>query len=111
MAHIIVTIRSRGSDMHKTYIAGPMTGIAEFNRPEFFLMADHVKACGEVPLNPATLPDGLTQAEYMDICIAMIRCATKVVFLKGWQGSLGARAEMALAEKLGLVVEHQGSDA
>uniref|UniRef100_A0A182SKD4 Uncharacterized protein n=1 Tax=Anopheles maculatus TaxID=74869 RepID=A0A182SKD4_9DIPT len=56
-----------------------MTGIAEFNRPEFFRMAEHVKACGEVPLNPATLPDGLSQAEYMDICIAMIRCATKAV--------------------------------
>lgn len=94
--------------MHKVYIAGPMTGIPEFNRPEFFRMAEHVKACGEVPLNPAILPDGLSHSEYIDICIAMMRCATKVVFLNGWQGSIGARAEMALAEKLGLVIEHQG---
>ncbi|CAI1970441.1 DUF4406 domain-containing protein [Serratia marcescens] len=86
----------------KVYIAGPMTGLPDFNRPAFFAMAECIKAAGGIPLNPAILPDGLSQAEYMDICIAMIRCATRVVFLKGWESSLGARAEMALAVKLNL---------
>ena len=95
--------------VHKVYIAGPMTSLPEFNRPAFFRMAEHVRCSGDVPLNPATLPDGLTQPEYMDICIAMMRCATKVIFLDGWQNSLGARAEMALAEKLGLIIEHQAT--
>ncbi|WP_337049242.1 DUF4406 domain-containing protein [Serratia fonticola] len=88
----------------KVYIAGPMTGLPDFNRPAFFAMAESIKVVGGVPLNPAILPDGLSQAEYMDICIAMIRCATRVIFLKGWESSLGARAEMALAVKLNLPI-------
>lgn len=51
------------------------------------------------------LPNGLTQAEYMDICLAMVRSVDAVYLLKGWEGSAGARAEYALAEKLGLMTE------
>lgn len=59
---------------------------------------------GHIVLNPANLPDGLTQAQYMDICCAMLRCANGVLLLDGWEQSSGARAERALAEKLGLSV-------
>ena len=45
----------------KTYIAGPMTGLPEFNRPAFNAAAKEIAASGHVPLNPAILPDGLSQ--------------------------------------------------
>lgn len=90
----------------KLYIAGPMTGLPNFNREAFHKMAECVTASGSVALNPATLPDGLSQHEYMDICMAMIRAADGILLLEGWQLSAGARAEHALAEKLGLAIYH-----
>ncbi|GCG45653.1 hypothetical protein BvCmsH15A_01978 [Escherichia coli] len=36
--------------------------------------------------------------------MAMIRCVDAIYMLKDWQRSAGARAELALAEKLGHAV-------
>ncbi|WP_117121036.1 DUF4406 domain-containing protein [Klebsiella variicola] len=88
----------------KIYIAGPMTGIPEFNRPAFNEVASGLVNDGHVVLNPATLPDGLEQREYMDICCAMIRCADAIFMLRGWERSEGAVAEHALAKKIGLEI-------
>lgn len=88
--------------MKKVYIAGPMTGIKDFNRPAFFEMAKEIECTDAIALNPAILPGGLKQSEYMDICFAMVRAANAVVFLDGWEGSEGAQAEYAYAKKLGL---------
>lgn len=96
--------------MAKVYIAGPMSGIPEFNRPAFHRAARHIVRRGNVALNPAILPDGLEQAEYMDICFAMLRCADAIFMLDGWQQSAGAKAEYALAEKLGIDIQHQVID-
>ncbi|MEJ8918077.1 DUF4406 domain-containing protein [Escherichia coli] len=62
---------------------------------------------GHIVLNPAVLPGGLCQSEYMDICLAMVRSADAIYLLKGWDVSAGARAEHALAEKLGLTVIYE----
>lgn len=69
----------------KIYISGPMSGLAEFNRPAFMFTAARLTGCGHVALNPAVLPDGLTQAQYMDICLAMLRCAHAIYLLDGWE--------------------------
>lgn len=86
------------------YVAGPMSGYEQFNRPAFHSAAKRLTDKGYVVLNPATLPNGLTQAQYMDICLAMLRCADTIYMLKEWEYSAGARAENALAEKLELNV-------
>ncbi|WP_444654016.1 DUF4406 domain-containing protein [Citrobacter portucalensis] len=96
--------------MSKIYIAGPMSGLPGFNRPAFHRAAAHIVRRGNVALNPAILPDGLEQAEYMDICLAMLRCADGIFMLDGWQQSAGAKAEYALAEKLGMDIQHQVID-
>lgn len=88
----------------KVYISGPMSDYEEFNRPAFNRASARITANGNIPLNPAILPDGLTQPEYMDICMAMLRCADKVLMLPDWEKSAGARVERALADKLGLTV-------
>lgn len=93
----------------KIYIAGPMTDLPELNRPAFHHASAALTNDGHVVLNPATLPDGLSQFEYMDICLAMLRCADGIYLLQGWELSAGARAEHALAEKLSLRRIYEGS--
>ncbi len=91
----------------KIYIAGPMSGLPDFNRTSFNHAHVFLGAKGHVVLNPALLPDGLTQAEYMDICLSMLRCADAIYMLEGWEHSAGARAENALAEKLEMEIIFQ----
>lgn len=92
------------------YVAGPMSGLPEFNRPSFHGAEARLKRKGHSVLNPAILPDGLLEAQYMDICLAMLRCAEAIYLLRGWENSAGARAEAALAEKLGMEVIVQESE-
>jgi nucleoside 2-deoxyribosyltransferase len=93
--------------MKKIYIAGPMTGYENYNRDSFNSAAKCCNDNNAVPLNPATLPDGLTQGQYMDICFAMIRAADAIYLLKGYEESKGAMAELAYAEKLELEIIEQ----
>ncbi len=87
--------------MAKIYIAGPMTGLPNFNRDAFNKEALRLQSLGHVALNPAILPDGLEQHEYMAICIEMVKMADHLVLLPNWERSAGATAERALAIKLG----------
>lgn len=91
----------------KIYIAGPMTGYPDYNRAAFNAKASELMAEGHIVLNPAVLPGGLCQSEYMDICVAMVRSADAIYLLNQWEESVGARAEHALAEKLGLTVIYE----
>lgn len=91
----------------KTYIAGPMTGLPDFNRAAFFAAEAEIVASGDIPLNTAFLPDGLTEADYMAISLTILQCADAIYLLDGWCSSAGARAEYALAEKLGIEVLFQ----
>lgn len=82
----------------KVYVAGPMTGLPDFNRPAFFdaagLLFDH----GHIVLNPAIFPDGLEHSDYMKICLPMIDAAEAVVMLPGWENSKGASMEYQYAQ-------------
>src|SRR5471032_2720865 len=91
----------------KVYIAGPMTGLPQFNRPAFLQAALNLSFEKHVPLNPAILPDGLTEADYMAVGLAMLQRAEAIYLLPGWQNSAGARAEHALAVKLGLHIREE----
>ena len=91
----------------KVYIAGPMTGLPQFNHPAFLQAAMNLSFEKHVPLNPAILPDGLSEADYMAVGLTMLQRADAIYLLTGWQFSAGARAEHALALKLGLEVIEQ----
>lgn len=86
------------------YIAGPMTGYKDHNRTAFFTEAMRLAEHGHVVLNPATLPEGLSQQQYISICIPMLMCADVIYLLEGWEDSAGARAEYAMALKLNIDV-------
>ena len=81
-----------------------MTGIANANREAFNQKAALLRQQGHCALSPATLPAGLSEREYMDICFAMIRAAQSLFMLPGWEKSAGAQAEYHYALKLGLPI-------
>ncbi len=84
------------------YISGPMTGIAQANKPAFFAMQRRLEACGCQVLNPAIHPDGLSWAQYMRLDIPMVCQATVVVLLPGHHRSRGATVERLVARALGV---------
>lgn len=92
------------SEVVKVYIAGPMSGIADCNRAAFHAEALHQQSKGRIVLNPAILPDGLTQLEYMQICCPMVMMADEVIMLPAWINSQSATAEFNLAMKCGKVI-------
>lgn len=73
-----------------------------FNRDRFNEIAGLVVKSGNIPLNPAILPDGLPERDYMAIGIAMLQCTDAICLIEGWENSAGARAEKALADKLNI---------
>lgn len=87
----------------KIYIAGKIAGDRRY-RAKFREAAKALEAAGHVVLNPATLPDGLTDADYMRICMAMVDAATGVILLsvqRGIQTAAGKSGHMNM-EEIGL---------
>ena len=106
----------------KYYIAGPMTGYPEFNKPAFMAaeMLIKFKRDAEV-FNPAVEQeehplDGMTGDEPLDPehlkrivkkDLDGLQGCTHIYMLKGWEKSVGARAEHAVAVWLGLTIEYE----
>lgn len=74
------------------YVAGPITGVPNYWEA-FEKAEDELTAKGYIVLLPSRLPSGMTKAQYMRICFAMIDCADAVLFLRGWSKSGGACLE------------------
>ena len=83
------------------YIAGPMSGIEDYNRPYFFKAEGELRAMGHKVLNPAVLPTDLPDEAYMPICLAMIDQCDAVCLLDGWEQSQGAVLEAVYAQRCG----------
>lgn len=74
------------------YIAGPITGVQNYWEP-FEQAEEDLQGLGYIPLSPAHLPQGMTNAQYLRICLAMIDSADAVLFLPGYYHSKGAEVE------------------
>lgn len=74
------------------YIAGRITGDADY-KAKFAAAAARLEGLGFIALSPAILPGGLTKADYMRMCFAMIDVAELVVLLSDWNESPGAQLE------------------
>jgi hypothetical protein len=108
----------------KVYIAGPMRGYKDFNFPAFDKAATMLRKKGWIVFNPAdkdrkTYGKGINKSDTGDLKDAenkgfSLRTALKedteflclhadaIALLPGWEKSLGATAEHALAQALGL---------
>jgi hypothetical protein len=104
----------------KYYLAGPMTGIPQFNFPAFIDAADHLRRCGLDIVSPAEIdmedvrceamaspdgkikPNGTTSGQTWgdflarDVKIVADEC-DGVVLLPCWHDSKGARLEVYVA--------------
>jgi len=88
----------------RVYIAGPMTGIPEYNYPAFNAEADRLRALGFHVENPVdnSPPDCGTWEGWMRKAIAQIITCDRMVMLPGWEASKGAVIEFNLAVSLGM---------
>ena len=85
------------------YIAGPMTGLRDFNRDSFSLAELALKEQGHEVRNPACLPTDWTRYEdYIDVSLTMLGQCEAVVFLPGSDKSKGAKIEREYAGRRGL---------
>ena len=92
------------------YIAGPMTGLTDFNRESFKLADRDLRLAGFETRNPAVLPIGWSKYEdYIAVGLAMLATADLVALLPGWEKSKGAGIEAEYAKSNGIpVVEISG---
>lgn len=97
----------------RVYIAGPMTGIEDWNYPLFFQVEEQLKELGYETVNPArssgdTLEEALADAEVHPWSYFMKRDIPHVIqcdalcLLPGWRSSRGARLEVSIAKGLGI---------
>jgi hypothetical protein len=92
--------------MKRIYVAGPMTGLPDFNYPAFNDAATRLRALGFEVENPAENPDPPCRSwlGYMRMAVGQVARCDAVVLLPGWETSRGARVEFQLAIGLGLHV-------
>lgn len=112
----------------RIYLAGPMSGIRDFNFPEFHKWAEHLRALGYDVVNPADketlsgtwMPDfskipkewgcptgqgtneGLTPGDVKYRDVEELMTCGGIALLPGWENSLGARFELLAAKELQL---------
>lgn len=90
----------------RAYLAGPMTGLPDFNRQAFRDAMIWLIAHGWQVESPAenVLPEGSSHADYMRAGVKqMIECDT-IILLPGWRESFGARVELEVAVACGFDV-------
>ena len=92
--------------MKRIYIAGPMSGLPDFNYPAFHAKAIELRAQGFEVENPAENPDPHCRSwlGYMRMAVAQLAKCDAVYLLPGWEESRGARIEHQLAVDLGLKI-------
>jgi len=105
------------SDSKIIYIAGPMTGLPEYNHEAFLVAAERIKESHirHLPefaavINPARNYGGdqtLTHAQYMRYSIHQLLIVDAVYMLNNWEFSEGATAEHTIAKSLGLDIYYE----
>jgi nucleoside 2-deoxyribosyltransferase len=86
----------------RVYIAGPMTGLPDFNYPAFNAEADRLRELGYHVENPAENPEQPTWAAYMRQAIRQMLTCDAVALLPNWKQSRGALIEHGIAIALGM---------
>ena len=94
----------------RTYIAGPMSGLPQYNKPAFLEAQLHLELAGREVRNPVHngLPESAPWGEHMRADLRMLLDCECVHMLDGWQHSRGAQLEHAVAVSLGMRIEYEG---
>lgn len=87
------------------YIAGPISGIPDKNKPSFAAAEERIARHGHKPVNPHKIHNQTEWAPAMraDMAYMMAHCDS-LVLIDGWHRSKGAMTELKLAFDLGLEI-------
>ena len=88
----------------KLYIAGPMSGLPEFNYPAFHEAAQRLRAVGYEIENPAENSGEPDWIAYMRVSLRQVSRVDGIAVLRGWELSRGANLEVHIAHALHLPV-------
>ena len=91
------------------YIAGSITDDPDYHA-KFTAAEAELTWSGYIALSPAWPPGGLTNGQYMKICLAMIDAADAVLFLEDAELSKGARLEALYCDYISKPVACRVSD-
>lgn len=100
--------RTEGERGLMIYLSGPMTGIPDYNYPEFRKAAKTLRDFGHVVFDPSEAFEGRTDLPkevYMRKDIEMLLQANVVALLEGWEGSKGAQLEVEVAKQCGIPIK------
>lgn len=105
------------------YIAGPMSGIEDYNFPKFNEVADKLIQAGYIVENPAETDISDEFPDYFEVhneddwtvessayqlylkkSFRKLLSCNHLVLLEGWQDSRGARCELEIAKALNFVI-------
>ncbi|MDR7253749.1 hypothetical protein J2X46_002739 [Nocardioides sp. BE266] len=88
----------------RLYVAGPMSGLPDFNYRAFFDAAAALRGAGYEVENPAEneLEGEASWLAFMRMSLVQISKVDGLALLPGWQDSRGASLEVHIAEALGL---------
>ncbi|WAH39252.1 DUF3850 domain-containing protein [Alicyclobacillus dauci] len=102
----ISVMNDRSSELSrmKVYISGPMSGIAEFNRPVFDNAAEMLREAGYNVFNPGAVRINGEWEDFMRHDIKAQMDCDVVVLLQNWHMSRGSQLEVYLAKQLGIRV-------
>lgn len=78
----------------KLFISGRMSG-NKYYKAEFENAKRYYEKQGYTVVIPSVLPIGLSNADYVRICLAMLDSCDEAAFLPNWEMSPGARLEHA----------------
>ena len=84
------------------YIAGPMTGLPDYNYENFTKAASLLKSLGLHPVHTANTPRGRTWLCYIEESLKVLRDCDAIFLLKGYEKSKGALIEQREAEEAGI---------
>ena len=86
----------------KIYLSGPISGVDNYK--ENFALAEatlHERWPDAVIINPAVLPEGLSNKDYIMTDLQLLSTANILALIPGWETSTGAKLEKLFAQYIG----------
>ena len=91
------------TEARSVYIAGPMTGVEDYNYPLFNFVAETLREWGFDVVNPTELkhnedPEAdVSRAEYMTLDLPYVIACDVLALLPDWEQSRGTNVELLVA--------------